>query len=226
MARRKARPPWPPLGKPIECDPAGIDDKTPEGGRIILEWRFDSGRPAEFSPKRHPVVAKLKQRRRMLKLLEHYEIPNEDWYALAVAIVSEFDEGARIIKTKHTPPRNTQRKWTRDRARQFLCNVRCELDAGIKPLRTAIERVKSKFPDLYADASAEHLEKQFHVLKKRLGSDAFTMKRVDLRYTIKGGVASITELSRPKVPVSAPKPQPPKRLTSITLPRLRFLQKD
>jgi hypothetical protein len=82
MAKRKRRSrrklPWPYLGSPIER---------------ILSLGFEGSAD----------IARKQQHRRMLKLKKHYHIEGEDgdaWYRLAIAIVSEFDDGLKIVDQK------------------------------------------------------------------------------------------------------------------------------
>ena len=85
--RSRRRLPWPRLGDPIER-------------RSSYEWSETEARDEQY--------------RLLLKLKDHYGIEGENgwrpWYELAIAVVSEFDEGLQIVDYK-APTGKTAPRW-------------------------------------------------------------------------------------------------------------------
>ena len=81
----RRRTPWPRLGKPIERPLS-----RPYSNKEYEEWSEGLARKWQYE--------------RMLQIKKHYGIEGErgwePWYNLVVAIVSEFDDGLKIVDTK------------------------------------------------------------------------------------------------------------------------------
>jgi len=94
MGRKPKRPWGDRLGKPIE--------------RFIRRDDPQHGEAAEKD-------AIAEQYRKMVRLKEHYGIEGETgwrpWYDLAVAVISEFDDGLKIIDPRPKPTHKKAAKW-------------------------------------------------------------------------------------------------------------------
>jgi hypothetical protein len=148
-ARRpsRRRTPWPRLGKPIE--------------RFGFDWSEQDARQEQY--------------RRMLRLKAHYGIEGESgwkpWYELVVAIVSEFDDGLKIVDWK--APKG--RRWKGADGQVLLAEV-LALKETRPDLRFDVDRLRymkaeqAKYGDMTLDEMAVRLAeaKRHHLPPKKL----------------------------------------------------------
>ena len=105
------------------------------------------------------------QYQKMVRLKERYGA--DGWYALALAIASEIDDGLKIIDP---PPRRTDKTAPRwDKEGEYLLElVDClrEEEGGEVKLEYLLMKMQQLFPDRYGKMKLSTLKTRYHEAKR------------------------------------------------------------
>jgi len=106
------------------------------------------------------------QYRKMCRLKEHYGA--DCWYALALAIASEIDDGLKIIDP---PPRRTDKtapRWDEAGRKYVLEIVDClrEEEGGEAKLEYLLMKMQQLSPDHYGKMKLSTLKTRYHEAKR------------------------------------------------------------
>jgi len=106
------------------------------------------------------------QYEKMLRLKKHYGVAGKNaWYALALAIASEFDQGFKIVEARPSKSGRTARKW---RGGVDAIVLAGEVEAarnaigGNPKLLSILKQFIDEDPKRYGKYSLNHLEKNFY----------------------------------------------------------------